>query len=68
MKKTLLLCTLLVSFGLVSACSTSNRQDVGMVTGGVVGGAAGAALTNGSPAGAVVGAVGGAVVGRELAK
>jgi osmotically inducible lipoprotein OsmB len=68
MKNLILACALLFSVSILSGCSTSNRQDVGMVAGGVVGGVAGSALTSGSPVGAVAGAVGGAVVGRELSK
>ena len=66
MKKTIaLICTIMLSTSLLSACK---RTDVGMVSGGVIGGVAGSALTNGSPVGAVVGAVGGAYVGHELAR
>ena len=51
----------------LTACTTSQRKDAGMVAGGVVGGVAGSALTGGNAAGTIVGAVGGAYVGRQLA-
>lgn len=68
MKKLLITCfsLLLIAFTL-TACTTSQRKDVGMVTGGVLGGVAGSALTHGSTAGTIVGAVGGGYVGRQLA-
>lgn len=53
--------------GALSACTTSQRKDSGMVAGGVVGGVAGSALTGGSTAGTIAGAVGGGYVGRQLA-
>ncbi len=56
----------LLSFSL-AACTSSQRQDTGMIAGGVVGGVAGSALTGGSTAGTIVGAVGGGYVGRQLA-
>jgi osmotically inducible lipoprotein OsmB len=53
---------------LLSACSTSDRRDMGLVGGGVLGGVAGHALTGGSTAGTVIGAVGGAFAGSKLAR
>ena len=50
----------------LTACTYSERKDLGMVAGGVVGGVAGHSLTGGSTAGTIVGAVGGAYVGRQL--
>lgn len=57
---------ILLVIGSLTACTSSERKDVGMVAGGVVGGVAGNALTGGSTAGTVVGAVGGAYVGRKV--
>lgn len=57
---------IIITIGMLTACTTSQRKDVGMVTGGVVGGVAGSALTGGSTAGTVAGAVGGAYVGRQI--
>lgn len=57
--------TLVLAFAL-TACTTSQRKDAGMVAGGVVGGVAGSALTHGSTAGTVAGAVGGAYLGRQI--
>ncbi len=66
--KKLLISSIAVIFvaGALSACSTSQRKDAGMVAGGVVGGVAGHALTGGSTAGTIAGAVGGGYVGRQL--
>ena len=50
----------------LTACTTSERKDTGMVAGGVLGGVAGSALTGGSTAGTIVGAVGGGYIGREV--
>jgi uncharacterized protein YcfJ len=65
MKKVSLICSLILSVSLLSACQ---RSDVGLVGGGVIGGVAGNALTGGSGIGTAVGAVGGAFVGHQLAK
>lgn len=59
---------IIMMIAILSACTTSQRQDMGMVAGGVVGGVAGSALTKGSTAGTIAGAVGGAYVGRELSQ
>lgn len=53
---------------MLTACTTSQRKDSGMVAGGVLGGVAGSALTGGSTAGTVAGAVGGAYLGRQVAQ
>ena len=66
MKKFLTLIAVLFLSISLSACTTSQKKDFGMVAGGVVGGVAGSALTKGSTAGTIVGAVGGAYVGRQL--
>ena len=58
---------LFLTFAL-SACTSSQRQDVGIAGGAVVGGVAGNALTGGSAVGTVVGAAVGGVTGNELAK
>ncbi|HSW70911.1 MAG TPA: glycine zipper 2TM domain-containing protein [Gammaproteobacteria bacterium] len=52
----------------LNACTSSQRQDVGIAGGAVIGGVAGNALTGGSAAGTVVGAAVGGVAGNELAK
>lgn len=65
MKKATLICSILLSLSVLTACQ---RQDVGLVSGGVIGGVAGNAITGGSAIGTGIGAVGGALVGRELAK
>lgn len=57
---------ILVTF-MLTACTSAQRKDSGMVAGGVLGGVAGSALTGGSTAGTIVGAVGGGYVGRQLA-
>lgn len=67
MKKTLSIVALVLAVGMLTACTTSQRKDSGMVAGGVLGGVAGSALTGGSTAGTIVGAVGGGYVGRQLA-
>lgn len=67
MKKILtFLSVILLSCLLATGCTTSERKDVGMVTGGVVGGLAGNAITGGSTAGTIVGAVGGGYIGRQI--
>lgn len=58
---------LILTVGALTACTTSERKDTGMVAGGVLGGVAGSALTGGSTAGTIAGAVGGAYVGRTVA-
>lgn len=65
MKKVTLICSILLSLSLLTACQ---RQDVGMVSGGVIGGVAGSAITGGSAVGTGIGVVGGALAGRELAR
>lgn len=52
----------------LSACTSSQRQDVGIAGGAVVGGLAGHAITGGSAVGTVAGAAVGGVVGNEIAK
>ena len=66
MKKITLIVAILLNLSLLTACTTSQRKDTGMVAGGVIGGVAGSALTDGSTAGTIAGAVGGAYVGREV--
>ena len=65
-KKILSYIVIVMAVGLLSACTSSQRKDAGMVTGGVLGGVAGSALTGGSAAGTIAGAVGGGYVGRQL--
>lgn len=67
MKKTLSIVALVLAVGMLTACTTSQRKDTGMVAGGILGGVAGSALTGGSTAGTIAGAVGGGYVGRQLA-
>ena len=67
MKKLFALFTILLITGILSACTSSEKKDAGMVAGGVVGGLAGHALTGGSTAGTIAGSVGGAYVGRQIA-
>jgi osmotically inducible lipoprotein OsmB len=57
---------IIMTLCVLSACTSSERKDAGMVAGGVVGGVAGSAITGGSTAGTIVGAVGGGYVGRQL--
>ena len=57
---------IIIAVGLMTACTTSQRKDTGMVAGGVLGGIAGSALTGGSTVGTIAGAVGGGYVGRQL--
>lgn len=59
--------TLFIAF-FISGCTTSQRQDVGIVGGAVVGGIAGNAISGGNAAGTIAGAAVGGVVGNELAK
>ncbi len=59
-------CIALLTGLLATGCTTSQRKDVGMVTGGVLGGVAGSALTGGNTAGTIIGAVGGGYVGRQV--
>lgn len=66
MKKILTSLAVLLIASSLTACSNSDRKDLGMVAGGVVGGVAGSSLTGGSTAGTIVGAVGGGYVGRQL--
>ncbi len=66
-RKVLMLVSILLPLCL-AACTSSQRQDVGIAGGAVVGGVAGNALTGGSAAGTVVGAAVGGVAGNELAK
>ena len=68
MKKYISIMSVILVTGILSACTTGQKQDASMVAGGVVGGVIGGAVTNGSPVGAAVGAIGGAVVGNKLAK
>jgi len=58
---------IILTVGLLTGCTTSQRQDTGMVAGGVLGGVAGSALSGGNTAATIAGAVGGGYVGRELA-
>jgi len=68
MKKFFISClAVILMASVLTACTTSQRKNTGMVAGGVVGGVAGSALTGGSTAGTIVGAVGGGYVGRQLA-
>lgn len=67
MKKALSIVALVLAVGMLTACTTSQRKDTGMVAGGILGGVAGSALTGGSTAGTIAGAVGGGYVGRQLA-
>lgn len=66
MKKLIMCTAVLLTVGALSACTTSERKDTGMVAGGVIGGVAGSALSGGNTAATVAGAVGGAYVGRKL--
>lgn len=68
MKKCIAIFIMIVATGMLTACTTGQKQTAGIVGGGVVGGVAGGAITGGSPVGAAVGAIGGAVVGNELTK
>jgi osmotically inducible lipoprotein OsmB len=64
MKKIILsICTVLLSVGLMTACS---NKDMGTVGGAALGGLAGNVVTGGSAAGTVVGAVGGGLIGRAV--
>jgi osmotically inducible lipoprotein OsmB len=65
MKKQIISCVaLIIAVGLMTACTTAQRKDTGMVAGGVIGGVAGGAVAG--TGGAIVGAVGGGYVGRQL--
>jgi osmotically inducible lipoprotein OsmB len=67
MKKQLGSClAVLILVTALTACTTSQRKDTGMIAGGVLGGVAGSALTGGSTAGTIAGAVGGGYIGRQL--
>lgn len=67
MKKTLITTfTILLTCVALTACTSSQRKDTGMVAGGVLGGVAGSALTHGSTAGTIAGAVGGGYIGRQV--
>jgi osmotically inducible lipoprotein OsmB len=66
MKKLLSCFIFILAISTLSACTTSERKDTGMVVGGVAGGVAGSALTGGSTAGTIAGAVGGGYLGREV--
>jgi osmotically inducible lipoprotein OsmB len=68
--KNLLVLTLstILLVGSLTACTSSQRKDSGMVIGGVAGGVAGSALTGGSTAGTIAGAVGGGYIGRQVAQ
>lgn len=68
MKKYIAIFIMIAATGMLTACTTGQKQTAGMVGGGVIGGVAGSAITGGSPVGAAIGAIGGAVVGNELAK
>ena len=66
MKKTLsCVIALVLSVGLLSACT---NRDMGTVGGAAIGGVAGNALTGGSALGTVAGAVGGGIVGNQITK
>lgn len=63
--KNLISCVaIIVTMGLMTACT---NKDVATVGGAAVGGVVGSAVTGGSTAGTIVGAVGGGYVGRQLA-
>jgi osmotically inducible lipoprotein OsmB len=68
MKTFISVASMVLAVGLLSACTTSERQDAGMVAGGVLGGVTGGALTGGSTAGVIAGAVGGGYLGRQVSK
>ena len=64
MKKILLsICAVILTAGLLTACT---NKDMGTVGGAALGGVAGSAITGGSVAGGVVGAVGGGLIGRAV--
>lgn len=56
----------LFTLSMLTGCTSSQRQDTGMIAGAVVGGVAGSALSGGNTAATVAGAAGGAYVGRQL--
>ncbi len=66
MKKIISILAVALAVVSLTACTSSQRKDTGMVAGGVLGGVAGSALTGGSTAGTIAGAVGGGYVGRQL--
>jgi osmotically inducible lipoprotein OsmB len=68
MKQFIAILLMILATGMLTACTTGQKQTAGIVGGGVVGGVAGSAITGGSPIGAAVGAIGGAVVGNQLTK
>lgn len=68
MKKLVACVAIIFAVGALSACTSAQRKDAGMVVGGVAGGVAGSALTGGSTAGTIAGAVGGGYLGRTLSE
>lgn len=62
-KMTLSFLAIMLSLGLLTACT---NKDMGTVGGAALGGLAGNVVTGGSTAGTVVGAVGGGLVGRAV--
>lgn len=68
MKKSVLVCAVVLAMSLLTACQSFGRRDAGTVGGAVVGGLAGNAITGGSALGTVAGAAGGAYVGNQLAR
>lgn len=66
MKKLLLTFSLVALLGLAAGCTTTEKANAGLVTGGVAGGVVGGAI--GGTTGAVIGATGGALVGHEVGK
>jgi len=65
MKKLLPFVVIILSVGLMTACT---NNQMGTVGGAAVGGIAGSALTGGSPLGTVGGAVVGGVVGNSVTR
>lgn len=66
--KTVIAIAMIITTGLLTACTTGQKQAGGIIGGGAVGGVLGSAVTGGSPVGAAVGAVGGAFVGNAVSK
>lgn len=67
MKKLIASLVIILTMGLMSACTTGEKQTAGIAGGAVLGGVAGSALTGGSAVGAVAGAVGGGLLGNYVA-
>ncbi len=66
--KKLIAISMIITTGLLTACSTGQKQATGIIGGGAAGGLVGGAVTGGSPVGAAIGAVGGALLGNEVSK